>query len=547
MFLPTQHELLLQIIERPDDDALRLVLADRLNDVGDPLGELIHVQLGIERIQRGEAAGDWLALKRRERELVQQHGVSWQQQAAPFARKLTMKRGLPHALSCSLDALLKDGGLTVLAPIRQLELDRVDAEELSWLLALPLIRRLDTLIIGGLRGFALVRRMPPPLPPSIKRFVVGLDSDEAFDHALTMGLLDHVEELELLARWLSVEAPIMMRPPVLPALKKVTFSRVHDRHYDSTWLPGLKDLLAHRPGLKLVWRGIEYDAGNLESLLAPLEPQFMDDPVMRPANIYNREPFGPVREGALIDTGGKSYVHLERLDDQGLVAISTVRADVDDVMQPLSLDACVHLQLPRMEGVLTALSFQMEGDVMMLRYEVWPCRTLHEVGLPLPAPVALRVVYEVAGAIIELRAALRTLGVPGWPRALSRDSVLLGEDGRVRLLPPFANTLLVEPRPLGLPVDNELEGTDDGVLQLLGTGLMHLLLGDTAVSRRLRPSGLNPSLEPLDALVEGCLSTRRSGLFGSLHVFLEKLNGLGLMSSQDAVAQHLKAEQSSKP
>jgi uncharacterized protein (TIGR02996 family) len=47
VFLPTQHELLLQIIERPDDDALRLVLADRLNDVGDPLGELLHVALGI--------------------------------------------------------------------------------------------------------------------------------------------------------------------------------------------------------------------------------------------------------------------------------------------------------------------------------------------------------------------------------------------------------------------------------------------------------------------------------------------------------------------
>ena len=112
--LASQHELLLQIIERPDDDQLRMVLADRLNDVGDPLGELILVQCAIERLIEGKGAGDWNALKTRELELVRAHGAKWHEAAAPFARRLIFKRGLPYKLETSANALLDDGGLTVL-------------------------------------------------------------------------------------------------------------------------------------------------------------------------------------------------------------------------------------------------------------------------------------------------------------------------------------------------------------------------------------------------------------------------------------------------
>jgi uncharacterized protein (TIGR02996 family) len=67
VFLAAQHELLLQIIERPDDDTLRLVLADRLAEASEPLGELINVQCALERMLQGTSAlhqagpGDWWA------------------------------------------------------------------------------------------------------------------------------------------------------------------------------------------------------------------------------------------------------------------------------------------------------------------------------------------------------------------------------------------------------------------------------------------------------------------------------------------------------
>ncbi len=546
MFLPTQHELLLQIIERPEDDALRLVLADRLNDVGDPLGELIHVQLGIERILRGDAAGDWLALKRRELELVQRNGSTWQQQAAPFARNLTMKRGLPHTLHCSLNALLEDGGLTVLAPIRVLELERVEAEELQALLSLPLIRRLEALIISELRGLSRIYRAPPPLPPNIVRLGLAVDSDVGVDRVITFGFADHVQELELRARWLSANVPPLMHPPALPALKKLTFTRAYDRRFDHEWVRPLEELLMQRPGLTVVWRGLEYDATNIRSMLMPPERQFMEDPVARPPASNNRERFVPVGALSPIDTS-PSDVKLSRSVDGTLVASSFGQADVPEELDPFGLDASLHLQLPPMSGVLGARSFGRQGSEMLLRYEPWAFRTLHEVKLPLPPAVALRVVHGLGGAMAELRHALRVLGVPGWPRALSRDAVLIGADGRVRLLPPFANSLLSVSRPLGLPLDEELAGSDEGMLQLLGTGLMYLLLGDKAVSKRLRPSGLNAEWKALDPVVDGCLSARRAALHASVDALREKLNASGLMSSQDAVAQHAWAEQSSPP
>jgi uncharacterized protein (TIGR02996 family) len=100
VLLPAEHELLLRIIEAPEDDQLRLVLADYLNARGSPLGELITVQLTLEAVRRGERGADHRLLKQRERELLESHRGRWHQQAAPFARDLEFRRGLPEVLHC---------------------------------------------------------------------------------------------------------------------------------------------------------------------------------------------------------------------------------------------------------------------------------------------------------------------------------------------------------------------------------------------------------------------------------------------------------------
>src|SRR5262245_58194484 len=60
-------DLALELVSRPDDIELRLVIADRLQDAGDPRGELIAVQCALaEARDPGERA----RLRARETELV---------------------------------------------------------------------------------------------------------------------------------------------------------------------------------------------------------------------------------------------------------------------------------------------------------------------------------------------------------------------------------------------------------------------------------------------------------------------------------------------
>lgn len=555
MFLPAQHELLLEIIERPDDDALRQVLADTLNDAGDPLGELISVQCMISRIEDGRASGDWRALKVREHQLMRQHRATWHQAAAPFAQTLIMRRGLPYALHCSSDALLADGGLTVLAPIQQLELERVHPDDLEHLFALPLLKRVSGLALLGLARLPQ-NRVPPPLPPNIVRLELALDGLRSLAHAVEVGLLDGIEELELGARWLGPDCARELHPPVLPKLRKLVFSGLHatERTSDERWHRELAALLEERPDLVIGWRGIQYEQANLAAMLVAHEPQFMEDPVPRPASEYNREPFGEPERGTRIDTGAPTTVELWRLPDGGTLAKSRIRPDLSEVMQSISLDAAVQLQLPRLPGVLTALSFALDWDTMAVRYERFAYRTLWEVQLPLPVPIALAVVQGLAHAMVPLRDGLRSLGIPGWPRMLSRDFVLLGHGGTVKLVPPFGHCVLDdlrsdmenEHRALGLGLDPDLDGTDEGMLVLLGSTLSQLVAGEPLL-RRVRPGALNAEWKVLDPLVEGCLSKRRASLHQGVDGFLRALNALGLTASQDAVAKAASREQSLSP
>lgn len=72
-------KLLAAVYEDPASDANRMVLADRLLDLGDPRGEMIALQLG--RVQSGAPASE------RERDLITQYGQIW---AQPIARCLAL-------------------------------------------------------------------------------------------------------------------------------------------------------------------------------------------------------------------------------------------------------------------------------------------------------------------------------------------------------------------------------------------------------------------------------------------------------------------------
>src|SRR4051794_8024510 len=72
----TQAEAFLRaIIDNPDDESLRLIYADYLDERGDPRAEFIRVQCALARIPQGDRRRE--ALEARERELLSQVVAPW--------------------------------------------------------------------------------------------------------------------------------------------------------------------------------------------------------------------------------------------------------------------------------------------------------------------------------------------------------------------------------------------------------------------------------------------------------------------------------------
>ena len=59
------------ITENPDDDALRLVYADWLEERGNPRGEFIRLQCALERMSQEDPRRE--SLQAREQELLAEH------------------------------------------------------------------------------------------------------------------------------------------------------------------------------------------------------------------------------------------------------------------------------------------------------------------------------------------------------------------------------------------------------------------------------------------------------------------------------------------
>src|SRR5438270_11567153 len=72
---PELRILLAEVKAQPEDDTPRLILADWLQDQGDPRGELIHLQV----VRAGLARDDprHVELRRREGQILHRHVLGW--------------------------------------------------------------------------------------------------------------------------------------------------------------------------------------------------------------------------------------------------------------------------------------------------------------------------------------------------------------------------------------------------------------------------------------------------------------------------------------
>src|SRR5437764_761726 len=109
------------ILEEPDDDGLRLIYADWLEERGDPRAEFIRVQCGLATLPPGDDRRP--SLEARERALLTRHGTRWVRPLRRFVSGWEFRRGFVERVAVAPRTFLNRAEcLFGLAPIRQVDL-----------------------------------------------------------------------------------------------------------------------------------------------------------------------------------------------------------------------------------------------------------------------------------------------------------------------------------------------------------------------------------------------------------------------------------------
>ncbi|MBN9122093.1 MAG: TIGR02996 domain-containing protein [Planctomycetes bacterium] len=144
--MQTEAEAFLQRIRAyPDDDAQRLILADWLDEEGDPRGRFIRVQLALAELPPDATARRDLQIQ--ERELLTAHRDAW---LAPFRGLATgceFRRGFVDELKVEARQFLRHADtIFAAAPVRHVHLLDV-SESLPAVMQVPYLGRLAALTV----------------------------------------------------------------------------------------------------------------------------------------------------------------------------------------------------------------------------------------------------------------------------------------------------------------------------------------------------------------------------------------------------------------
>jgi len=142
------------IVQAPDDDALRLIYADWLEDHGQP-GRAEFIRVQIERAALTLDDPRHAALAEREADLLAEHGGRWREPYVVLgARRVEFRRGLVEVAefdTTDADAVRE---AMALAPVRDLRLGRADAAGAAAVADLPELARLRSLRFHSRRALA---------------------------------------------------------------------------------------------------------------------------------------------------------------------------------------------------------------------------------------------------------------------------------------------------------------------------------------------------------------------------------------------------------
>ncbi len=171
---PAVLAFLREIKDHPEDDTSRLVLADWLEEQGDPRGEFVRLQVERARLPEEEPRRKCLAA--RERQLLDEHAAAWVGPWQKAARRWEFQRGLLHVqpaagnLAGVSDATLTHPAtdwidslrLSALGPETAAELFPVNSIDLTGVLPLNLADVAAAPAFGGLRRLRLPGHLAAP-------------------------------------------------------------------------------------------------------------------------------------------------------------------------------------------------------------------------------------------------------------------------------------------------------------------------------------------------------------------------------------------------
>ncbi|HKB39746.1 MAG TPA: TIGR02996 domain-containing protein [Gemmataceae bacterium] len=127
------------IIENPDDDAVRLIFADWLEERDDPRGEFIRIQVKRDRPGLDEA---------RETKLLGAHEKEWVAPLRPWVREWRFVRGFVEWVRVPAEYILGEGRKVFrLTPVRDARFNEA-TEHITRLAAVPELARLRSLDLG---------------------------------------------------------------------------------------------------------------------------------------------------------------------------------------------------------------------------------------------------------------------------------------------------------------------------------------------------------------------------------------------------------------
>jgi carbon storage regulator CsrA len=177
---PEELAFLQAVLETPDDEGIRLIFADWLEEQDDPRGEFIRVQCRLAGLD--VTGKERQALQAREYDLWVAHAQTWRAYLPPVLRSAPFERGFVESVHLSLGGFLAHArDIFAAAPIRRLHASRKewyqDSSSLAALAASAFLANLAELELGGM-GLA-------------DRNVVHLASSPHAASLLSLGLRDN--------------------------------------------------------------------------------------------------------------------------------------------------------------------------------------------------------------------------------------------------------------------------------------------------------------------------------------------------------------------